>query len=157
MENSDTRDAQPKIKKDRKMRFTGGKLLVGIILIGLLALSGFLYIELRDAKNNPEKVAEEQVSSLVAKVGKLISLPTDEQPTVATVQDKEKLKEQAFFAGAENGDKLLIYTKAQKAIIYRESTDSLVNVGPLTLDTAAPADTATPASAGSVPEAKPTN
>lgn len=73
------------------------------------------------------------------KVGKLLTLPTDEQPTVATVQDKEKLKDQPFFKDAQNGDKLLIYTKAQKAIIYREEGNKLINVGPVTLDTQAPA------------------
>ncbi len=49
----------------------------------------FLYMELREAKNNPEKVTQEQLNSLVSKVGKLIALPADEQPTVATVQTKK--------------------------------------------------------------------
>jgi hypothetical protein len=121
--------------KTRKRRLPLAKVLIVVAFAGLISLSGYLYLQLQDVKNNPDKVSQAQVNSLVKKVGRLIALPTDEQPTVATVQDKEKLKDQPFFNGAENDDKLLIYTKAQKAIIYRESTNSLINVGPVTLDT----------------------
>ena len=63
-----------------------------------------------------------------------MTLPTGESPNVATIIDKDKLKDQAFFNNAENGDKVLIYTKAQKAIIYRPSTNKIINVGPITLN-----------------------
>ena len=130
-------DEEPKqsVPVKKKKSSLGLKVAVTVIILALLGLSGFLYAQLKDAQNNPEKVSQQQVTLLVEKVSKLIALPTDEQPTVATVQDKEKLAEQPFFSGAENGDKLLIYTKAQKAIIYRESSNSLINVGPVTLDT----------------------
>ena len=63
-------------------------------------------------------------------VGKLIVLPTDQQPTVATIQDVAALsKEQPFFIGAEDGDKLLIYS--DKAIIYSVKNGKLINVGPV--------------------------
>lgn len=71
---------------------------------------------------------------MTEKVGKLIALPADETPTIATVEDKTKLADQAFFSAAENGDKLLIYTKAQKAIVYRPSTNQIINVGPISID-----------------------
>lgn len=75
--------------------------------------------------------AKKEVQDLVAAVGKLIVLPSEE-PTVATVMDAKKLiAEQTFYQGAINGDKLLIYPKAQKAIIYSPSRGVLVNVGPV--------------------------
>jgi UDP-N-acetylmuramate-alanine ligase len=59
-------------------------------------------------------------------------VPADEVLSVATISDKEKLKDKPFFASSENGDKLLVFANAKKAIIYRESQDKVVDV--LTVD-----------------------
>lgn len=73
--------------------------------------------------------AQAEVDALVMEVGKLLALPTDEKPTVATITDFEKLKEQSFFKNATNGDKVLIYTNAKKAILYRPSEKKVLEVG----------------------------
>lgn len=73
----------------------------------------------------------EENKALVEKVGDLIILPKDETPTIATVNDLEKLKSQPFFANAELGDKVLIYAKAKKAILYRPSRNLIVELAPL--------------------------
>lgn len=54
-------------------------------------------------------------------------------PTIADITDKDKLKDQAFFKDAENGDQLLLFSKAKVAMLYRESTNKLINVGPIAL------------------------
>lgn len=82
---------------------------------------------------NPTEAAKEEVRALVAKVGQLLELPQGEEPTVATVSDKEKLKDQAFFAKSENGDKVLIYTNAKKAILYRPSVNKVIDVAPINI------------------------
>ena len=82
---------------------------------------------------NPQQVSLEQTKSVVEKVGKLIALPTDETPSLATVQDKSKLKDQPFFKNALNGDKLLLFIKAKKAILYRESTNKIIEVAPINI------------------------
>lgn len=84
-------------------------------------------------KKDPNSVAKEEIKELVAKLSKLVVLPADEEPVVATVTDKEKLKDQPVFAKAENGDKILIYSKAQKAYIYRPATNLLVDVVPVNI------------------------
>ena len=89
------------------------------------------YIELRD---DPTKAAQDEADALVKEVGKLITLPEDEVPTIASVLDKSALADQPFFVNAENGDKLLIYSKAKKAILYRPSVNKIIEVAPLTLD-----------------------
>lgn len=78
--------------------------------------------------------AQAEVDALIAQVGKLIALPTDEKPTVATVTDIDKVKDQIFFKNAKNGDKVLIYTKAQKAILYNPTENKIVEVGAVNIN-----------------------
>lgn len=73
--------------------------------------------------------AQAEANALVAKVSKLMALPADETPTIATVTDASIVKDQPFFAQAQNGDKVLIYQKAGKAILYRESENKIIEVG----------------------------
>lgn len=122
--------------KKKKAKKTGRIVIVALI-VTVLALGGtaaYFYSKYQKVKNNPETVAKEETASLEKSIGKLMTLPTGETPNVATIIDKEKLKDQPFFNNAENGDKVLIYTKAQKAIIYRPSTNKIINVGPISLN-----------------------
>jgi len=68
----------------------------------------------------------------------IILLP-DEVPTVATVQNPEKLKDQPFFAQAKAGDKVLVYSIAKKVYLYDPVNNIIVNVAPLSIETTAPA------------------
>ena len=81
-------------------------------------------------------VAPEEVTAITLKVGKLILLP-DEIPTVATVSNPEKLKDQLFFARAKAGDKVLVYTIAKKVYLYDPVNNIIVNVAPLSVETMA--------------------
>jgi PPE-repeat protein len=80
---------------------------------------------------NPASISEAEVKDIVSAVGQMIVLPTDEAPTLATVSDPEKLKGQAFFANAMAGDKVLVYTKAQKAVLWRPSIKKVIEVSGL--------------------------
>lgn len=91
-----------------------------------------------------------ETDSLVSEVGKLISLPTDEKPTVASITDIEKLKDQPFFKNAKNGDRVLIFTNAKKAILYRQSEKRIIEVGAVNINQQAPETSASP-----VPETSP--
>lgn len=75
----------------------------------------------------PSAAAKEETARTIQKVGKHIILPAGEEPTLATVSDTDKLKGQTFFDRAQNGDKLLVYSKARKVILYRPSVDKIVD------------------------------
>jgi hypothetical protein len=56
----------------------------------------------------------------------------EEEPVLFTVNDAVLLKsQQAFFKDAENGDVLLVFQTSGKALIYRESSDKIINAGPV--------------------------
>src|SRR5690242_2030053 len=111
-------------EKDQKKRKIPKKifLIAGIILVVLLiGLSVYYYLGYRknqELLKNPTLAAQEETQQLVNKIGQHMVLPTDEQPTVAIVSDISKLKGQPFFSKAQNGFRVLIYSKAQKAILY---------------------------------------
>lgn len=111
-----------------------------IIVVALaLALIFILYQyyiarnELKSFKTNPEQAASKEVEKLIEEVGKLIDLPKDETPTIATVTDPAKLKDQIFFQKAEAGDKVLIYNNAKKAILYRPGAKKVLEVAPINI------------------------
>ncbi len=128
---------------DNVQRASGVRMLPWILVI-LVVLAAAIFFamqyrrvqtlsqQLNDLKANPQKATEDQTKELLDKVGKLIVLP-DETPTIATVSDLEALKDQPFFATAEVGDKVLIYTQAKKAILFSERLNKIKEVAPVNL------------------------
>lgn len=124
-------------KTTNKGKRIGLSIVYAAVLIGLAAFGGFYFMKYNDLKNNPpapEVQAQAEVERYQREVGELYDLPDDEEPSVATVRDKEQLGDQAFFAQAENGDVTLIYSQAKLAILYRPSTKKLINVSTLTIE-----------------------
>lgn len=99
-------------------------------IILVLVLSSFLLYNYFSNRKN----LENEVNYLVDKVGDLMFLPIGEIPTVATVSEPEKLKNQDFFKDAKKGDKVLIYTVARKAILYDPLADKIITIAPVSLD-----------------------
>ena len=108
---------------------------IGIAVITLFAISliGNIYLgnKVRILTQDPAELSAREIRDVSAKISKLIVLPTDELPTLATVSDPEKLKDQPFFANAKTGFKVLVYSKAQKAILYDPTTNKIVEVAPI--------------------------
>ncbi len=109
-------------------------------MIFLLLAASTIYFFIKDQRSqqlltNPQAVEKEAIQELTSRIGKLVELPKKETPVVAAVSDVNKLKNQTFFIDAQNGDKVLIYTKAQKVILYRPSTNKVINIGPVNLKT----------------------
>lgn len=135
-----------------------GKLSAVFVVLGLVVIlgaSGFgyqKYMSLRKENqrlSNPQAAADSEANRLKAEVAQLIELP-NENPTVATVVDVDKLKSQPFFASAQNGDRVLLFAQAKKAILYRPSSKKIVEVAPINLgnNTASTGTNTTPNVAG---------
>ncbi|GIW62868.1 MAG: hypothetical protein KatS3mg090_0694 [Patescibacteria group bacterium] len=92
----------------------------------LFVLSYFLYN--RFFKFNFGKSKEE---ILLNNLKQHIILNDNEVPTIATVTDEAKLKNQEFFKMAKNGDVVFIFTESRKAILYRPSIDKIIEVAPV--------------------------
>lgn len=111
-----------------------------ILMVVLTTLGGFgylywLYTDTKATASDPQAAATAALQGTLNKVGKLMVLPEDETPTLATVTDVDKLKTQAFFAKAKNGDKVLIYTENRLAILYDPVGNKIVAVGTVNLGT----------------------
>jgi hypothetical protein len=116
--------------------------LIAIIVILVIAAlpSYYYYNQYQKAQmllQNPKASATAEVTTLVDKVGKLMELPSSETPTIATVSDVTKLTGQPFFAKAKNGDKVLIFTQAKEAVLYRENINKIIQVAPVNLGSGA--------------------
>jgi len=109
-------------------------LLVFIVSSGYL---GYYYYktqkELSAYKESSEAVAIKEMNDLLKKVGRLVLIPQNELPTVATIANADDLRQQAFFSMAENGDKVIIYKNAQRVILYRPSLDKIIETSRLTV------------------------
>ncbi len=130
--------AAPKIGFPLKLGFNLTTLIILIIVVAGAAGSVYFYNnyqssqeELDKLKKDPNTLAKQESKDLVDKVGKLVELPKGENPTIATVADKSKLAKQPFFAKAKNGDKVLIYTEAKRAILYRPITNKIIEIAPV--------------------------
>lgn len=109
--------------------------LVFLLVLALLT-SYYFYIKYQSSKqslSNPQASVEEEIDTLKKKIGALIELPKNEEPIPATVSDITKLKDQVFFTNAKNGDKVLIYSKAKLAVLYRPTTNKIINVAPVNI------------------------
>lgn len=113
--------------------------IVAFIVLSLLAIGGSgagiyyyaQYTTLVQKSADPKN----EVKDILEKVGKLIELPQGEEPTVATVQDAEQIKSQPFFAKAQNGYRVILYTNARLAILFDEKMNKLINVGSINVGT----------------------
>src|SRR5438309_121571 len=133
-------------KKSSPMKYVVA--IIGVVLlVAAIVIAGYFYMQYKasqDLLKNPNAAAAKQTQELIDTVGKLIQLPAKETPTVATVSDASKLANQPFFTNAKNGDKVLIYTTAKEAILYRPLENKIIAVAPVNIGQASPTPSVTP-------------
>lgn len=110
--------------------------VIGILIFLLITIAPGYYFFRKYQKaqkqlNQVTLTPQEDGKAILENVRKLIDLPVDEEPTIATILDKEKVKDQPFFANAKNGDKVIIFNKNKKALLYDPIENRIIEMGPL--------------------------
>jgi len=100
----------------------------------IVGLSVFYWYGVQTTIEDSAKVAREETIKLLAEISKIIVLPDNEIPVIATVNDPVKLSDQPFFIKAKVGDKVLIYPNNKKAILYSPENNKIIEVAPLNID-----------------------
>jgi hypothetical protein len=103
------------------------KIIVGILIV-LVVLLAAGYVHTRNQLtqvSNPGKAAQTEVDKIVSQVSNTISLPTNEKPVLLTVKDSDKLQG-ILYQNAQNGDKLLVYQKSKEVLLFRPSTNKVI-------------------------------
>lgn len=119
-----------------------------LLLVVLLGVLGYFLFVGKKQEVSPVEGNRKELQEVIEAVGKLILLPEGEEPTLATVSDPSKLKDQAFFKNAELGDKVLIYSQAKKAILYSPTKNKIIEIAPINLNPQAEKTTQLPLDQG---------
>lgn len=91
--------------------------------------------------NDPQNIAK--AKEIVEKVRRHMQIPTDPEPTVATIVDVDALKSQNdFYKNAKNGDYLVV--TPVRAILFDPENDIIIDVVPVQLQANEPTAPAEP-------------
>lgn len=123
----------------RQSRASFAIFMLVFLLCLAVGVAGYFYYQYKHIASPVNDT--EEITTLTREIGALMELPGDEVPTLATVTDREKLADQPFFQKAQNGDKVLIYTKSGRAILYRPSIGKIVDVTSVNVANNQPAET----------------
>lgn len=164
----------PSPKKKKPAKSSGMKKVINLLLIVGIIAAVALFVwaeqdrrskeaelkstraELERIQNSTQQDADEVARQVLSKVRELMEIPSDPQPTVATIVDVESLKKaNEFYSVASNGDHLIITEK--RAILYDPDRDIILDVVPVVIDENADGDAAQdPNAAGGDPAAEAT-
>ncbi|MEK7585900.1 MAG: hypothetical protein AAB477_01540 [Patescibacteria group bacterium] len=111
--------------------FRPSAIIIIVIIATSLSFGGYFYYKYTKLIKNPNAEAKKEAEDLLSKVAKIYLIPTGEEPTVATVSDPNALKDQSFFTQSQKGDKVLIFSNARKAVLYRPSINKIIETAPL--------------------------
>lgn len=112
--------------------FVAGSLAVAFYFYSRYQKTNQMLQAIQTTPTNPPLTDNTQIISAVSKI---FELPSTSPDTIYTIKDTAQLKDQPFFAQAINGDILIVYVQAKKAILYRPSSDKIVDVAPVSLNT----------------------
>jgi FtsZ-interacting cell division protein ZipA len=144
-------DATPAGSAPKKVtRRRGGGFLNLLLLVGIIVtIALFVWAEqqrreaqqklsqtageLEELRKSAQASGQEVADEVLGKLRQHMEIPTDPQPTVATIVDAAALKESnEFYQPAENGDHLVI--TAKRAILYDADRDIILDVVPVSID-----------------------
>lgn len=119
--DSTQKQSEPSVKNKKH------KLLYGMVIFLLVVSAGgcvFWYQQYHQAlAKNPNNQQKDWVNQLADTV-----VMPDEQPLITTVLDKSKLTNATLASEAKNGDRLYIFAKSHRIILYRPIDKKVVDM-----------------------------
>ncbi len=113
-------------------------LCLTVVLLSILCIFLFVAAHKKNKKIGMDVYGETVVvdvkthDEVLSAISKLMVLPNEES-TFTVLTDPEFLKKQPFFANAEVGDIVLVYSNSKRAILYSPQKNKIVEVGTATL------------------------
>ena len=104
-----------------------------LIFISLIFFIIIVSVWRHGSDNNPALIDNSE-KELISRIGRVVALPDDEIPSLVVVSDPELLKDRMFSNNAKKGDKVLVYSKAQKAILYSVELERVIEIASLEAD-----------------------
>lgn len=127
-----TDETKSKTTKMTKKKLSKKSLAIILIIIIAIIIIPFGVYRYNRYTHTPEYLKEQQdeeIEDLLAKISKVMLLPS-EKPDMHNIDDPEKITAwQPFFQNTIKGDKLFIFNKSSKAILYSPERDLIVNAG----------------------------
>lgn len=103
--------------------------ILSILLVVAIGAGGFWYWQYRQSvAKSPQAEQQRWKDELDA-----VAIAPKEEPVVTTVLDKNKLTNETLRSQAQNGDRIYIYAKNKRIILYRPAQQRVVNM--LTIQT----------------------
>lgn len=92
----------------------------------------FFFVKYQAVEN-----AKNENAQLIEKIGRVVQLP-NETPLAVSVADKDKLSNRQLASKVENGDMMLVFAKAKRLIVYRPTSEKVIDMLSFGSDTEVP-------------------
>lgn len=104
-------------------------LILGVAGILVLSVAAYFYFRSKGDKVRGSLVSlSSDNQALITQLGKVMELPADELPTIATISDENKLAGIPALSKAKNGNKLVVYPRAGRAILFDPAKAKIIDV-----------------------------
>jgi hypothetical protein len=100
-----------------------------VLLLTLIAAGTFWYLTNSPWQYNYTPAPAEGVDAVAKRVAELVAVPDNESPTVITVANPQELRQWPLFRESQIGDKVLVYKKSGRIIVYNPTKDKIVAAG----------------------------
>ena len=128
--------AEKSASKDaKKMNMNPMMMAMVAVVVVALGVAAFFWNEAREANSQSDEAVAarnaEESAEVVGNLDKILLTESESEPTVARVEDPELLQNANpdFYKNVAEGDYLILYP--QRAIIYRNSEDRIINIAPI--------------------------
>lgn len=118
----------------KRRKFFRPGIVIFLLILALTAAGITIFLLAKDLNTKTDSQSENAGLAVKSKVEKLMYLP-NETPQVMTMENADEVKKNnPFFKDVQNGDQVLIFLADSRVVIYRESENKIVNVGPIVND-----------------------